>query len=401
MVTVDAKLVFDGARILRAALLVALAGWLGVGIGLWVERTATYFAYLTAFSFATSIALGSLVFLMTTYAMNAKWNAAIRRLNEAIISVFPLLALLFVPLAFGLDDLYLWAAPPADLPAHELHLLHQKSGYLNTPFFLLRSGLYFALWIASAWVLCRWSLERDQGPPEQARVEEPHARERRVSSALLPLVALALTFASFDWLMSLQPFWASSIFGVYFFAGGFVASLGLLSALAFAAERTGAAQLITPSHFHALGRLMFAFTIFWTYNAFFQAMLINLPDRPEEAVFYLRRLASGWDVVAWTLVVTRFVVPFILLLPRRIRFNGRAMAALGVWIMLGHYIDMYWLVMPIYAEQRPLINLWDLSSLCAVVGPCVAFATWRLRGKAMVPFSDPVLAQSVEYRSPL
>jgi hypothetical protein len=394
-------LVFDGAKVLRPALLVALGGWVGVGSGLWVNRAATYFAYLTAFSFVTSIAIGALVFLMTTYAMNARWNAVIRRLNESIVSVFPLLALLFVPLAFGLGDLYLWAAPPAHLPAHELHLLHHKSGYLNTPFFLLRSGLYFALWIASAWVLCRWSLQRDQGPPQPALVEVPYARERAFSSAVLPLVALALTFASFDWLMSLQPFWTSSIFGVYFFAGGFVASLGLLSVLAFAAQRTGAAQLITPSHFHALGRLMFAFTIFWTYNAFFQAMLINLPDRPEEAVFYLQRLAGGWDVVAWTLVVTRFVVPFVLLLPRRIRFNGRAMAALGAWIILGHYIDMYWLVMPIYSEQRPLINIWDLSALCAVVGPSVAFAAWRLRGKAMVPWSDPVLSQSVEYRSPL
>jgi uncharacterized membrane protein YpjA len=118
-------------------------------------------------------------------------------------------------------------------------------------------------------------------------------------------------------------------------------------------------------------------------------------------VFYLQRLAGGWDVVAWTLVVTRFVVPFVLLLPRRLRFNGRAMAALGAWIILGHYIDMYWLVMPIYSEQRPLINVWDLSAVCAVVGPSVAFAAWRLRGKAMVPWSDPVLSQSVAYRSPL
>jgi hypothetical protein len=401
MVALEGKLIFEDRNVLRVALVVSVLGWLGLGIGFSIDRVGSYFAYLTAFAFVASIALGALIFLMTTYVVNARWNVAIRRLNESIVSVFPLLAILFVPIAFGLNDLYVWAAPPPDLPEHELHLLHHKQAYLNQPFFLLRSGGYFVLWISSAFLLCRWSLRRDAlgVAPAPASADE-HARERVFSSALLPLVALALTFAAFDWLMSLQPFWVSTIFGVYYFAGGFVASFGLLSLLAYAAQRSAAADVIRPAHFHALGRLMFGFTIFWAYIAFFQALLIALPDRPEETVFYLRRLAGGWDVSTALLGIVRFVVPFFLLLPRRIKFNGRAMAMLGAWILAGHYLDMYWLVMPMYDAHGPLPNLWDLSALCAVAGLSTAFAAWRLQGRAIVPMGDPLLPQSIEYRSP-
>lgn len=414
MAALDERLIFDGQRLIKGTLIISLAGWLGVGIGLFTARVATFFSYLTAFTFVASIALGGLVFLMTTYVVGARWNAVIRRLNESIVSVFPLLALAFLPIALGLDDLYLWANPPASLPEHELHALHHKHAYLNEPFFVLRSALYFVIWIASAALLCRWSLRGDgaAAPPAVGQEpaagdgvaqdpEPPHAVERAFSSAVLPLVALALTFASFDWLMSLQPFWMSTIFGVYYFAGGFVASLGLLAALAHAAQRSGAGDVIRPSHFYALGRLMFGFTIFWAYNAFFQALLISLPNRPEEVVFYLTRLKGGWHVVAWVLAVVRFVLPFFLLLPRRVKFQGRVMAVLGLWLVFGHYIDMYWLVAPIYAEHGPLPNVWDLAAVCAVAGPCVAFAAWRLHGRAIVPVGDPVLQQSIQYRSPL
>jgi hypothetical protein len=392
---------FDGHRLVLTALFVSALGWVGVGIGFAIRRAATYFAYLTAFSFVTSVALGALIFLMTTYVVKAKWNIAIRRLNESVVSVFPLLAVLFIPVAFGLNDLYLWAAPPADLPHHELSLLHHKQPYLNQPFFLVRALAYFVLWSGTAWLLCRWSQRRDSARSEVEPMADAHGRERAFSSALLPAVALALTFAAFDWLMSLQPFWMSSIFGVYYFAGGFVAAFGLLSILAYAAQRWGAAGEIQPSHFHALGRLMFGFTIFWAYIAFFQAMLINLANEPEETIFYLRRLEGGWKMSTALLVVVRFVVPFFLLLPRRIKFDGAAMAILGAWIIVGHYVDMYWLVMPIHSAQGPSLSIWDVCAVCAVAGPCTAFAAWLLRGKAIVPVGDPVLPQSIAYRSPV
>lgn len=390
---------FDGRKLSVISLGVALVGWAGVLVGLGVAREATRFAYLTAFAFVTSTALGALVLLMTTYVVGARWNTVVRRLNECIVSVLPVLALCFLPIAFGLGDLYVWTGAPASFPEHERTLMAHKQVYLNGPFFLARAAVYFVLWSAVGLTLCRWSVRRDARAADP-NPRPPHARERAFSSALLPLVALALTFAAFDWLMSLQPLWMSSVFGVYLFAGGFVASLGLVATLSHAAVRSGT-ELIRPPHFHALGRLMLGFTVFWAYIAFFQAMLIGIANRPEEVSFYVRRLDGGWRLVTWALIALRFVLPFFVLLPRAPKFNGRNMAWVGVLLLCGHYLDMYWLVLPMAAGHGPLPNVWDLAALCALLGTSGAAATLWLRGKALLPINDPVLEQSAAYRSPI
>lgn len=394
--------VFDGRGVTRAAAATALVGWVGVGVGHGVARVETHFAYLTAFAFVVSIALGALIFLMTTYVVGAHWNAVIRRLNECIVSALPALALCFLPILFWLGDLYVWTAEPSALPQlseHEAHALAHKQAYLNVPFFVVRGVVYFVIWGVAALLLCRRSALRDRSTAA-ADEAAPHGRERAFSAAFLPLVCLALTFAAFDWLMSLQPFWMSSIFGVYVFAGGFVASLGLVAALAHAAARPGTVP-IRPPHFHALGRLMFGFTVFWAYIAFFQALLIALPNRPEEVVFYVRRLEGGWRAVMWALVIGRFVLPFFILLPKAIKFRGAALAWVGAGLVLGHYLDIYWLVMPTLAGHGPLPSLWDVSALLALGGTFSLAAAWWLQGKALVPARDPLLEASIAYRSPL
>jgi hypothetical protein len=401
MVEGEATPVFQGRGVTRAAAATALIGWVGVGVGHGVARVETHFAYLTAFAFVVSIALGALIFLMTTYVVGARWNIVIRRLNECLVSALPVLALCFLPILFWLGDLYLWTAEPAALPQlseHEAHALAHKQAYLNVPFFVVRAALYFVIWGAAAFVLCRRSVRRDQAAPADAAGS--HAPERAFSAALLPLVCLALTFAAFDWLMSLQPFWMSSIFGVYVFAGGFVASLGLVALLAHAAAERGVTP-IRPPHFHALGRLMFGFTIFWAYIAFFQALLIALPNRPEEVVFYLRRLEGGWRAVVWALIIGRFVLPFFILLPRAIKFRSRALAWVGAGLVLGHYLDVYWLVMPMLDGHGPLPSVWDVAALLALGGTFSLAAAWWLSGKSVVVARDPLLEGSIAYRSPI
>jgi hypothetical protein len=394
--------VFQGRGVTRAAAATALVGWVGVGVGHAVARVETHFAYLTAFAFVVSIALGALIFLMTTYVVGARWNTVIRRLNECVVSALPVLALCFLPILFWLGDLYLWTTDPAALPQlseHESHALAHKQAYLNAPFFVIRAAIYFVIWGAAALVLCRRSARRDREAPA-ADEASPHGPERAFSAACLPLVCLALTFAAFDWLMSLQPFWMSSIFGVYVFAGGFVASLGLVALLAHAAARRGVVP-IRPPHFHALGRLMFGFTIFWAYIAFFQALLIALPNRPEEVVFYLRRLEGGWRAVVWALIIGRFVLPFFILLPRAIKFRGAALAWVGAGLVLGHYLDIYWLVMPTLEGRGPLPSVWDVSALLALGGTFSLAAAGWLSGKHLVAARDPLLEASIAYRSPL
>jgi hypothetical protein len=395
----DDAAVFEGRTLIRVLAGVALVGWAGVVLGLSVARVETHFAYLTAFAFVASIALGALLFLMIMYAVGAKWNAVIRRLNECIVSVIPVLAVCFLPIAFGLRDLYPWTAAATSFPEHEQHAIAHKQAYLNIPFFLIRAGVYFALWTLAALVLCRWSTRRDARALDVPS-DVPHAKERAFSSAVLPLVALALTFAAFDWLMSLQPFWISTVFGVYYFAGGFVASLGLIAVLSHLARRSSA-ELIRPPHFYALGRLMFGFTVFWVYIAFFQAMLMNLANRPEEVAFYVRRLDGGWKALAWALLFVRFVIPFFVLLPRDIKFNSRAMAIVGSGLIVGHYLDIYWLVMPVQAGHGLPLNVWDVAAVFAIAGTCGLAAALWLRGRAVVPIHDPVLEHSALYRSPL
>ena len=236
--------------------------------------------------------------------------------------MFPVLAVLFVPIALGLEHVYVWADPPADLSAHERHVLHAKAGWLNAPGFVIRSVLYLAVFAIAAEVLRRWSRARD-GVVPGADAEAEQRRFRMFAAAMLPPVGLAITFAAFDWLMSLQPSWFSSMFGVYYFAGGFGAGIAVLAILARHLYATTVPGTITPHHFHALGRLLFAFVVFWAYTSYFQGFLIQIADRPNEVTFYLVRLRGGWDLVLWAVLIAHFALPFLLLLPRRLKLRPR------------------------------------------------------------------------------
>lgn len=394
---------FRGDRGVTASALVAAVGFVALGLRLSAGARPVAFAYLTAFGFVATTTLGALFFLMIHHAAGAHWNVTVRRLNEAIVAVLPLLLVLFVPVALLLPELYPWAGDTRVLSEEARSALLHRQRYLNAPFFVVRSLGYFAVWTLVALVLRRRSFARDRDEPVSGAASgDAHAFERKLSSALLPPAALAFTFAAFDWLMSLEPVWFSTMFGVYVFAGGFVAGIGLLTLLAFAAERAHyTARAIRPPHYHALGRLMLAFSIFWAYCAFFQALLIQSADKPEEAVFYLTRLGRGFGVVTALVVVVRFGLPLVLLLPRAPKFDGRVMAALGAWILAGHYLDAYWLVAPLDAAHHAWPGLLDLAALAAVGGSCVAYGFWRQRGRALVPCGDPSLDASIRYRSPL
>jgi hypothetical protein len=247
---------FDGVATLRFAIPLAAIGWLGLGLGWYFAPRDTFFAYLCAFAVAAAIAIGALMFLMISYVVHAHWSVVIRPLNEAVVRVVPLLALLFVPLCFGLAQLYPWARESLALDDAARELLYHKRAYLNPSFFWLRSALYFAVWSCAALLLTRRARQPDGGASDTDSA-------RTWAAALLAPTAVCLTFAAFDWLMSLDPFWSSSVFGVYYFAGGFVASFGLLAVLAEQSLRAGTlTQLVGPNHFHAIGRLMFGFSIF-------------------------------------------------------------------------------------------------------------------------------------------
>ncbi|EYF06917.1 hypothetical protein [Chondromyces apiculatus] len=391
----DAPRFQGGRRLFAASLGMSVLGAAGLLAGLLVNPDRLHFAYLAAFAWAATIATGGLVFLMICHAMRAGWPVALRRLTETIVSALPLLALLFVPLLFGLDRIYPWTHPEAAADEHVRHLLEHKRPYLNATGFVIRAGVYFAVWGVAGHLLRRWSLRRDEAPELDV-----DGRMNGLSAVGLPVVGLSLVFASFDWLMSLDPTWVSTMFPIYVFAGGFVGALGLLTALTCAAQRAGLLPGLNGSHYSALGRLMLAFTAFWAYAAFFQFLLIWSADHPHEVAFYLRRWEGPWKATTVALCAARFVVPFVMLLSYRLKRRPGYLAVVAAWIVVSHYVDMHWLVIPEARARAWFPYHWlDVAALLFFGGACVAFTTQRLRGKRAMPVGDPSLPRALQYES--
>ncbi|HTL32027.1 MAG TPA: hypothetical protein VL326_02815 [Kofleriaceae bacterium] len=394
--------VFRGRRLALAAAATALAGFIGLAVGLVVDPGRTWLSYLMAFWFAFTVAAGALFLLMIGYAANARWLSVVRRTTEAVTLPLPALAVLFVPLLFGLAWLYPWHTPRAGIDPNELAVYRHRAAFLNTPFFAIRGAVYFIVLVFAAWRLRRWSLVRERDP---VAVDDPEAalgRERRFASGMLPPVALAFTFANIDWLMSLQGLWYSSMYPVIAFGGAFLAANGAVTLLTERVwtHHTGAGA-ITRNHFHALGRMLFAFIVFWAYVAFFQVMLIRIANKPEEIMFYVLRVHGAWRVFVWILIAGHFAFPFVLLMPKAIKFRPHAMGIAGGWLVLMHLVDVYWQVIPSHVQGTFVFHWLDLAALAAVLGTCVAVAAWRQDGIGLIPRGDPFLPAGAAYRSPL
>jgi hypothetical protein len=347
-------------------------------------------SWLVAFVFFLTIALGCLYFILIHTAMQGAWGVAIRRLAENAAATIPVFALLFLPIALGLPHLYSWSHPEAAGDA----LLEWKRPYLNQGFFLLRAAFYFVVWSAIALWFARLSRRQDTAPdPALAR------RLRRWSGpAILPL-AFTHTFAAFDWVMSLDPHWYSTIFGVYSFSGALVGGFAFLALAAVALRRAGLlAGVVSVEHLHDLGKLLFTFTVFWAYIGFSQFFLIWYGNLPEETVFYKHRFEGGWLAASVLLAVGHFAVPFFFLLPRGIKRRPATLTLAALWMLLMHLLDIYWLVVPsLHGEAGS--GILDVAALLAVGGAFLATFGWRLRRHPLVPVGDPRLPESLAFEN--
>jgi hypothetical protein len=319
----------------------------------------------------------------------------VRRIAENGAGTLPVLAVAFLPVAFGLQQLFPWARPEAAAD----HLLRGKSAYLNPGFFYLRAGVFLLVWSAlAAWVL-RLSRRQDDAPDPALA-----ARLRRFSGpALIPL-ALTTTLAAVDWLMSLDPHWYSTMFGVYVFSGALVGGFAFLALLTTAMRRAGLLQeAVTAEHLHDLGKLVFAFTVFWAYIAFSQFFLIWYANIPEETIWYKHRLEGSWAVVSAVLAVGHFALPFFFLMPRSTKRNPRTLGLAAAWMLLMHLVDVHWLVMPALHAHGPELSLaalgLDVAALLCVGGLFLAAFGRLLRGHLLVPLGDPRLPDSLGFEN--
>jgi hypothetical protein len=391
----------------------AAVGVLGVGaalagaFGAFGDAREGAFAYLTAYMFGLSVAFGALFFLTVTYAMRAKWPIPLRRITESMASTVVLFAVLFIPIALNLDKLYPWIegstaykAVMADpVAAKDLtHAISVKGAFLNTGFFLGRAAVYFLIWIAAAFGLRAVSLRED----DDASKVKDSAKFSMVALFLLFLLMTSLTGAVIDWVMSLTPAWFSTMFGVYYFAGAMLGSFAVHILLTRAAQNNGYLDgLIDPkgSHFHALGRLLFGFIVFWAYIAWSQGFIIYIANKPEETPWYITRLHGGWGTFFAFLLIGHFLVPFLILLFRSVKFRPGALSVAAVWMLFMQFVDLYWLIMPTVNPEFSF-NPVALVGGIGMLGLAAAVGTRMLNGKLFAPKNDPMLHVGRRYHSP-
>jgi hypothetical protein len=351
-----------------------------------------YFSWLVSFLFFMSLALGALFFVLINYAAQGGWGIVLRRTAETIFSTIPLMAILFLPVVFGLHDLYEWAH--ADAAEHDA-LLRWKEPYLNVSFFLIRAALFFVIWSLFAIVYYRGSTGQDAtGDPAVS------ARLRKFAGPAIIVLALTQSFAAIDWIMSLTPHWYSTMFGVYFFAGSWIGFIALLSVIAPAMRGAGLLDtLISKEHLQDVGKFLFAFTAFWAYIAFSQFFLMWYGNMPEETIFFKARMEGSWLTVSLLLLFGHFFAPFFYLMGRSVKRNGLTLAIGGLWLLFMHFVDLYWQVMPTLHPEGLSPSLLDVAAMMAVGGSFVAVAGWLMRRKALVPVRDPRLAESLAFEN--
>jgi hypothetical protein len=345
-------------------------------------------AYFVNLIYFLSLSLGALFFVILHHLVRAGWSVVVRRFAEAIAANLWLLAILFIPILLWMDQIYPWANAEA---AAGDHLIEQKRAWLNGTFFLIRCVVYFGIWIVLSQYLKRRSCQQDvSGDPMQS------VRMERSSGPAMVLYALTVTFASFDLVMSLDPHWYSTIFGVYVFSGSVLAFLALLSILAMLMQRSGRLTgAITVEHYHDMGKLIFAFTVFWAYIAFSQYMLIWYANIPEETQWFLRRQTGEWTQISLLLLLGHFIVPFVVLLPRFVKRSKPLLAAAAAWVLLMHWLDLYWLITPRAGLDRLQLGILEATCFLGIGGLYLAAATHCLRNRSLLPEKDPRLTESL------
>jgi hypothetical protein len=349
-------------------------------------------AYLAAYLFYLGIGLGSFGILMIYYLTGGAWGSLTRRLFEAGMRTLPLLAILFTPVACGLGYLYLWARP--DQVAADRGLQH-KQIYLNAPFFWARAAFYFISWLVLAYFLDSWSRQQDE-----TNDPAPQRKLVRLSGPGLIVYGITITFASVDWIMSLQAAFHSSIFGPLVASGQLLSAFAfVILLLAWLAGRPPLSNLISAAVLNDLGNLLLTLLVIWAYMVWFQFMLIWIANLPVDVIWYVPRSRGGWQWIAWALFVLHFAIPFLLLLMRSVKRDPLALAMTAGLILFMQLVFMYYQVMPAFLEARTIGQHWmDFLTPFAIGGIWLAYFLWQLKQRPILPHHDPDREAAVHLR---
>ncbi|HXN47379.1 MAG TPA: hypothetical protein VN893_12110 [Bryobacteraceae bacterium] len=382
--TIDVRLWRRGRNVLAS---IAACGWVACALAFRLDPARFHASYLVAYAFFLTLTLGALFFVMLQHLTGAAWSVTMRRMAENAMVLLPLGVALFVPIALGLPSLYEWARPEA-VAADPI--LQGKAAFLNPRFFLVRTAFYFALWSLWAWKLYRNSV---RGTGLRACQSS-----QRWSAPGMIMLTVTVAMASFDWLMSLDPHWYSTMFGVYVYSGAALAFIAALILILLALRGADVLRYsVNHEHYHDLGKWLFALTVFWAYIAFSQYMLIWYANLPEETAWFRDRLVGSWRGVSMLLVVGHFLVPFFVLISRAAKRKLGLLAAAAAWVLFMQYTDLYWIAMPIFSKSGVTPHWIDLAALAAVGGTFALAFWWRLRAHPLAPVNDIRFEKALEF----
>lgn len=376
-------------------LAIGIAGLVISAVGWATDSHQFYFSYLIGWSFCLSIALGAYFFVVIQHLTKARWSVVLRRIPEMLLWSFPLLAVLSVPVILGMHDLYHWTHHDLLDPASPTYdpIVAGKASYLNTPFFLARLAFYFVVWTFISHKLYSLSLRQDVDP--DASIPK---KLRKFSAIGLVLGAITTAFAGMDILMSLDPHWFSTIFGIYFFAGSFMVIMAVMALTGMLLQRFGMLKgVIRVDHYQDLGKFLFGFTVFWAYIAFSQYMLIWYGNLPEETLFYRYRMENGWETYSAVLLLGHFILPFMILIGRWAKRLLPLLAFMCVWMIVMHWFDYFWVAAPVLHNYKAAMSLYDISAWLGLFGVFSGAFMYRLSRHPLVPQRDPRLHKSLTF----
>jgi hypothetical protein len=378
-------------RVQRGALIVGVVFTFLLAIGFFLDRQQFFHSYLFAFGFWAGIAIGSLALLMLQHLTGGGWGLVIRRVLEASTRTLPLVLVLFLPILLGAHSIYSWT------DAHELEkhpVLVEKAKYLNVSFFAVRAAIYFAIWLALAFFLNRWSLEQDRTADRQFT-----KRMRVLSGPGMVLLIFTITFASIDWFMSLEPLWSSTIYGFIFVAAWALSGLAFtVAVMAALGKHEPMNNIVGQSHFQDLGKLLLALVMLWSYFAFSQFLIIWSGNLPEEIGWYLPRIHGAWGAIALTVVVLHFAFPFLFLLSRSFKRDSGKLVIVAVLILVMRLIDLFWMLAPSFTGEHFHISWMDLVAPVALGGLWLGVFAWELTKRALIPINDPLYETALEQK---
>ncbi|HKV38836.1 MAG TPA: hypothetical protein VJX67_06460 [Blastocatellia bacterium] len=370
------------SRLMQRALYVGVIFLVLSAIGWFVVPDEFYRAYLMAYLFWLGVVLGCLAIVMLQFLSGGDWGLVIRRILEAATRTMPLMAALFIPLLFGLHNLYPWTNPDT---VRRSEALQHKQLYLNLPFFHGRLVFYFLVWLVLAFLLSKWSKEQDT-------TDDPGGLLRRLqvlSGPGIVLYGLTVTFAGVDWIMSLDPEWFSTIYGMLVMAGQGLAALSVVIAVAVVlAQHPPLDSVLKPKHFHDLGKLLLAFVIIWAYFGFSQLLIIWAGNLPEETPWYLRRLQGGYEWMGVALVVLQFALPFLMLLSHDLKRASKRLLIVAVVLIVMRFVDLFWLTAPEFSGHLHVSWL-TFATPIGIGGVWLAYFLWELKGRPLLPLRDP------------